>query len=292
MQVAAHALISPSLPTNESLPVTKPTQKLFRREALTAPAMRCGCNLAQSRYARLPGRNGRRADTVTGARRILLVDDDATLIEMLSEQLRQQEDFATSTADTAERGIELAKAEHFDVIILDVGLPDMDGRDACRAMRRLGVKCPIIMLTGADTEADTILGLEAGANDYITKPFRLGVFLARLRAHIRQHERSDDAVFTIGPYTFKPSGKLLVNNETQKKIRLTDKETAILKFLYRAGSRVISRDVLLDEVWGYNAGVTTHTLETHVYRLRQKIERDPSRARILVTEAGGYRLVP
>ena len=229
---------------------------------------------------------------MTGARRILLVDDDATLIEMLSEQLRQQEDFATSTADTAERGIELAKAEHFDVIILDVGLPDMDGRDACRAMRRLGVKCPIIMLTGADTEADTILGLEAGANDYITKPFRLGVFLARLRAHIRQHERSDDAVFTIGPYTFKPSGKLLVNNETQKKIRLTDKETAILKFLYRAGSRVISRDVLLDEVWGYNAGVTTHTLETHVYRLRQKIERDPSRARILVTEAGGYRLVP
>jgi DNA-binding response OmpR family regulator len=148
------------------------------------------------------------------------------------------------------------------------------------------------MLTGADTDVDAILGLEAGANDYITKPFRLGVFLARLRAHIRQHERSDDAVFTIGPYSFKPGAKLLVNPATRKKIRLTDKETAILKYLYRSGSRVISRDVLLDEVWGYNAGVTTHTLETHVYRLRQKIEDDPSRARILVTEAGGYRLVP
>jgi DNA-binding response OmpR family regulator len=154
------------------------------------------------------------------------------------------------------------------------------------------VKSPIIMLTGADTDADAILGLDSGANDYVTKPFRLGVLLARLRAHIRQHERSDDAVFTIGPYSFQPSAKLLVNYETNKKIRLTDKETAILKYLYRSGNRIISRDVLLDEVWGYNAGVTTHTLETHVYRLRQKIEPDPSHASLLVTEAGGYRLVP
>jgi DNA-binding response OmpR family regulator len=228
---------------------------------------------------------------VTGARRVLLVDDDATLLEMLSEQLGMHDEFHPSTADTAAKGIALAKAEHFDVIILDVGLPDMDGREVCRVLRQSAVKCPIIMLTGADTEADTILGLEAGANDYITKPFRLGVFLARLRAHIRQHERSDDAVFTIGPYVFKPSAKVLVNNVTRKKIRLTDKETAILKYLYRSGNKVISRDVLLDEVWGYNAGVTTHTLETHVYRLRQKIEADPSRAQILVTEVGGYRLV-
>jgi DNA-binding response OmpR family regulator len=228
----------------------------------------------------------------TATRRALLVDDDATLLEMLSEQLGLLAEFATITADTAARALEVCKTEQFDVIILDIGLPDMDGRDTCRLLRGMGVKCPIIMLTGADTEGDTILGLEAGANDYITKPFRLGVFLARLRAHIRQHERSDDAVFTIGPYTFKPAAKLLINNQTRKKIRLTDKETSILKYLYRSGSRVITRDVLLDEVWGYNAGVTTHTLETHVYRLRQKIELDPSRARILVTEAGGYRLVP
>lgn len=229
---------------------------------------------------------------MTATRRVLLVDDDETLLEMLAEQLRAHEDFATTTAGTAGKALDLVKTTHFDVVILDVGLPDMDGRDACRLMRSSGVKCPIIMLTGADTEADTITGLEAGANDYITKPFRLGVFAARLRAHIRQHERSDDAVFTIGHYAFKPGAKLLVNPSTRKKIRLTDKETAILKYLYRAGNRVISRDVLLDEVWGYNAGVTTHTLETHVYRLRQKIETDPSRAQILVTEAGGYRLVP
>lgn len=224
-------------------------------------------------------------------KRILLVDDDPTLREMLSEQLLLHEEFSTVAVETGAQAIALAEADPFDIIILDVGLPDMDGRDVCRSMRRAGVKSPVIMLTGADTDADTILGLDSGANDYIAKPFRLGVLLARLRAHIRQHERSDDAVFVIGPYTFQPSAKLLVHERTHKKVRLTDKEAAILKYLYRAGNRVISRDVLLDEVWGYNAGVTTHTLETHVYRLRQKIEPDPSEATLLVTEAGGYRLI-
>jgi DNA-binding response OmpR family regulator len=229
---------------------------------------------------------------MTSGKKILIVDDDATLLEMLGEQLQLHEEFSTVGAKTATEAIDLAKEDYFDVILLDVGLPDMDGREVCRLMRRNGVTSPIIMLTGADTDADTILGLDAGANDYITKPFRLGVLLARLRAHIRQHERSDVAVFTIGPYTFQPSNKLLVNDTDEKKVRLTDKETAILKYLYRAGDKVVSRDVLLDEVWGYNASVTTHTLETHVYRLRQKIEADPSSAKILVTEPGGYRLVP
>ena len=225
-------------------------------------------------------------------KKILLIDDDDALRDSLSEQLRLHEEFVTTEATSAADALEATKDEYFDAILLDVGLPDMDGREVCRLMRRSGVKSPIIMLTGADTDADTILGLDSGANDYITKPFRLGVLLARLRAHIRQHERSDDAVFTIGPYTFQPSNKLLVNNEDEKKVRLTDKETAILKHLYRSGAKVVSREVLLDEVWGYNASVTTHTLETHVYRLRQKIEADPSNALILITEPGGYRLVP
>jgi len=229
---------------------------------------------------------------MTVGKQILIVDDDTTLVEMLSEQLQLHEEFATISAESGAAALELVKKEYYDVIILDVGLPDMDGREVCRLMRRNGVRSPIIMLTGADTDADTILGLDAGANDYITKPFRLGVLLARLRAHIRQHERSDDAVFTIGPYTFQPANKLLLNTSDNKKFRLTDKETAILKYLYRAGDRIVGRDVLLDEVWGYNANVTTHTLETHVYRLRQKIEPDPSSAQILVTEPGGYRLVP
>jgi DNA-binding response OmpR family regulator len=159
-------------------------------------------------------------------------------------------------------------------------------------MRRNGFKSPIIMLTGADSDADTILGLESGANDYIVKPFRLGVLLARIRAQLRQHEQSEDAVFTIGPYSFRPAAKLMVDGDNGQKVRLTEKETSILKYLYRTGDKVVGRDVLLNEVWGYNAGVTTHTLETHIYRLRQKIERDPSNAKLLVTEPGGYRLVP
>lgn len=229
---------------------------------------------------------------MTTGKRILLADDDTALLDMLAEQLELHEEFSIAKAATGARSLELAKGEHFDVIILDVGLPDMDGREVCRLLRRAGVKSPIIMLTGADTDADTILGLDAGANDYITKPFRLGVLLARLRAHIRQHELSDDAVFAIGPYTFHPGNKMLVEGQTNKKVRLTDKEAAILKYLYRAGDHVVSRETLLGEVWGYNAGVTTHTLETHVYRLRQKIESDPSSAVLLVTEPGGYRLAP
>ena len=227
---------------------------------------------------------------MSGGKRILIVDDDEPFLQMLAEQLQLHEEFATDCATSGAQALERVKTGYFDVIILDVGLADIDGREVCRLMRRAGVKSPIIMLTGADTDADTILGLDSGANDYITKPFRLGVLLARLRAHIRQHERSDDAVFAIGPYTFQPSAKLLLDEARRKKIRLTDKETAILKYLYRTGDKVVSREVLLDEVWGYNAGVTTHTLETHVYRLRQKIERDPANARILVTEPGGYRL--
>lgn len=225
-------------------------------------------------------------------KKILLVDDDDPLRQSLGEQLRLHEEFETIEVDTGAAAIDITKSDHFDAILLDVGLPDMDGREVCRLLRRNGVKSPVIMLTAAESDADTILGLDAGANDYVTKPFRLGVLLARLRAQLRQHEQSEDAVFTIGPYTFRPSAKVLIHGETQRKVRLTEKETSILKYLYRNGSKVVGRDVLLNEVWGYNAGVTTHTLETHVYRLRQKIEADPSNAEILVTEPGGYRLIP
>ena len=226
------------------------------------------------------------------ARSVLLVDDDESLRRSLSEQLDLHEEFVTTQAESGARALELAKENHYDAILLDIGLPDLDGREVYKLMRRAGVKAPIIMLTAQDTDADTILGLESGANDYVTKPFRLGVLVARLRAHLRQHEQSEDAVFSIGPYSFQPSAKLLLDEERGQKIRLTEKETSILKYLYRAGPKVVKRETLLSEVWGYNSGLTTHTLETHVYRLRQKIERDPSSSVILVTEPGGYRLVP
>ena len=225
-------------------------------------------------------------------KKILLVDDDEDLREALGEQLVMTEDFDVFEAGNGAEAMTKVKDTIYDLIILDVGLPDTDGRELCRLMRKQGVKAPILMLTGHDGDADTILGLDAGANDYVTKPFKFPVLLARIRAQLRQHEQSEDAVFSIGPYTFKPSSKLLLDEEKNSKVRLTEKETAILKYLYRAGDKVIARDTLLGEVWGYNAGVTTHTLETHVYRLRQKIERDPSNAELLVTEPGGYRLVP
>ena len=225
-------------------------------------------------------------------RKILIVDDDPALRHSLAEQLEQHGEFSAVESDTAVEALATAGRERFDAILLDIGLPDMDGRELCRRMRSGGVSAPIVMLTAADSEADTVTGLDAGANDYVTKPFRLSVLLARLRAHFRQSEHSDDAVLTIGPYTFQPGAKLMIDGGARKKVRLTEKETAILKYLYRAGDRVIGRDTLLGEVWGYNAGVTTHTLETHVYRLRQKIERDPAHAEILLTEPGGYRLMP
>lgn len=225
-------------------------------------------------------------------RRILIVDDDEALRASLCEQLQLRGEFITVSAASGAAALKVAEGQDFDAVIMDVGLPDIGGHEACRLMRCRGVKAPILMLTRQVTDSDQALILNAGANDYVAKPFRLNVLLARLRAQLRRHERSDDATFTIGPYSFRPGAKLLLREGDGKKVQLTEKETAILTYLHRAGDKVVARDTLLNEVWGYNPNMTTHTLETHVYRLRQKIEGDPSRAKILVTEPGGYKLVP
>src|SRR3954470_374513 len=225
------------------------------------------------------------------ARRLLVVDDDQDLRDTLTEQLALYDEFEILSADTAASAIDQAKADRIDLAIVDIALPDMDGREAVKIMRRNGFRSPIIMLTGQASEGDTALAREAGPIDYVVKPFKFAVLLARIRAHLRSHEASEDAVFQIGPYTFRPGAKLLVG-ERGSKLKLTEKETAILRFLYRAGRQVVGRDTLLAEVWGYNAQVTTHTLETHIYRLRQKIEPNPATASILVTEGGGYKLLP
>jgi DNA-binding response OmpR family regulator len=228
----------------------------------------------------------------TGLHPVLIVDDDRVLRTTLVEQLRAEGGFAPIEAETGAAALAAIGVPNarFDAILLDVGLPDGDGRDLCASLRRQGVKVPIIMLTGADAEADVIRGLDAGANDYIAKPFRIGELLARLRAQMRIFENSEDATFSIGPYSFRPSAKQLLDAARNRKVRLTEKESAILKYLYRAGGRPVARQVLLNEVWGYNSAVTTHTLETHIYRLRQKIEADPGNAQLLLTEGGGYRL--
>jgi DNA-binding response OmpR family regulator len=223
-------------------------------------------------------------------RKILIVDDDSELRDALTEQLSLHEEFDAVAVENGTGAVQAAKVEQIDLVIMDVGLPDIDGRDAVRILRKNGFKAPILMLTAHDTDSDTILGFESGANDYVTKPFRFGVLLARIRALLRQHDASDDGIFTIGPYTFRPSSKLLLNPKGNK-VRLTVKETAILRYLYRVGERPVARETMLQEVWGYHSEVTTHTLETHIYRLRQKIEKDVATPVILVTESQGYKLV-
>ena len=222
----------------------------------------------------------------------MIVDDDEALSATLAEQLSLEGEFSIAEAPSLSAAEAMLSAEgaRFDLVLLDITLPDGDGRDFCARMRRLGHRMPVVMLTGSDSEADVVSGLDAGANDYIAKPFRLAELLARIRAQLRGYDSSEDAVFKVGPYLFRPSAKQLHDPERGRRIRLTEKEAAILKFLYRAGGAPVSRTVLLNDVWGYNSNVTTHTLETHIYRLRQKIEPNPTEARLLVTETGGYRL--
>lgn len=221
---------------------------------------------------------------------ILLADDDAALRQTLTEQLRLDPEMVVREVDSAAAALAAARAERFDAALLDSGLPDLDGRALCRALRAEGLDGPVILMTApADADEDPA---GCGATESIAKPFRLGVLLARLRALLRRSAETDGAGLAIGPYRFLPTAKLLLDDGRQRRIRLTEKESQILAYLHRADGRTIDRDTLLGEVWGYNEGVTTHTLETHVYRLRRKIERDPARAEILVTEPGGYRLVP
>lgn len=227
-------------------------------------------------------------------RPILLVEDDNALREVLADHFTSTDlfhIFEAATLAEARRHLDAPDAR-FDCIILDIGLPDGDGRDFCAQIRKQGHSMPVIMLTGASNETDVISGLDAGANDYVVKPFRFNELLARLQAQLRLFDTTENAVFTLGPYTFRPGAKLLIGENNKKRVRLTAKEVGILRFLYRNANRVVSRKTLLDEVWGYHAGATTHTLETHIYRLRQKIEVDPTKAQLLVTESGGYKLKP
>ena len=223
-------------------------------------------------------------------KRILLVDDEDDLRKALAEQFLITEEFHVFEASSGKETLDRFCDDAFDIIILDIGLPDMDGLELCKLLRRQGSKCPILMLTVQDTDFETILGVDAGANDYLIKPFKFPVLLARIRSQLRQFEQSEEATFTLGPYSFRPTAKILINSKDQK-IRLTEKETNILKFLLHANNTIVPREILLHEVWGYNAGVTTHTLETHIYRLRQKIEPDPSQVSLLLTEPGGYKIV-
>lgn len=226
----------------------------------------------------------------TTEKNVLIVGPHAAERSFLKDALSLHEDLIGIEAETGFSALELIEREQIRATLIDVDLSDMDGRDLCRLMRRRGIKIPIILLSVHSTDSDIILGLDNGASDYVTKPFRTNLLLARLRAQCRYFEQLDDAIFPIGPYVFRPSTKMLTDRKTAKKIHLTERETAILKCLYRRDGRPAQLNMLLGEVWGRKTAVSPHALETHIYRLRKKLEPDPKKVQLLFTESGGYRL--
>ncbi len=220
------------------------------------------------------------------AKTILLVDGDSAFSQTLGEQLTLGGEYTCLYADDMVSSFAVLREQTVDLALVDaVAL--------LRQVRADGFALPVIVMSGAD-DVESDPDNELDPVDYVSKPFRIGDLLTRIRALLRAQEQSEDVFLRLGPYRFYAGTKMLVIDDAavDRKVRLTEKETDILKYLYGVGAQVVSREVLLTEVWGYNSGVTTHTLETHIYRLRQKIEADPSHAQLLVTDAGGYRLVP
>jgi DNA-binding response OmpR family regulator len=213
------------------------------------------------------------------AKRVLLVDEDVVLRASLAEQLAREGSYAVIEAASGAEARGLAKDGGYAFAIIDQSLADGGGDALVQDLKTSGFDAPILFLSEQDGPTPPV--------EHIEKPFRFAALLAHLNAHLGRHASSDETPFEIGPYLFRPGAKLLVQGE--RKVRLTEKETDILKFLHAAGTTV-PRETLLHEVWGYNPAVTTHTLETHIYRLRKKIEENPGEARILLTEGGGYRL--
>jgi DNA-binding response OmpR family regulator len=223
-------------------------------------------------------------------RKILVVDDDSELRRVLAEQLEMYE-FSVGQAERAGAALELSKRDLFGAILLDVNLADINGHELCRLLRRSGIRAPILMMTGAPSDADAILCFECGASDYIRKPFRFSVLLARLRAQLRLNEQ-DETAHSIDRFAFRPSGRVLLDADARKEVELTARETELLKYLYRLRGRSVGRETLLRDVWGYSPDAATHTVEQAVYRLRKKLELDPSHPQILVRDGEGYRLMP
>ncbi len=222
--------------------------------------------------------------------RLLIIDNDALLISLLEEQFKLHGEFQYSHATDSAAARELCAAHLFDLILVSADMPDAAGFTFCRESRAQDMCIPLIMLGASTQEAEMHeFAVRDMINAYMIKPFRFGALLASIRTQLRAHEKSEAADYKIGPYRFVHAQRLLLHDDGSK-IRLTEKEAHIISYLHRAGDAV-GREQLLHEVWGYNASVTTHTLETHIYRLRRKIEADPTKAEILITAPEGYRLI-
>ena len=222
--------------------------------------------------------------------RILIVDDEPQMVRGLEDNLRF-EGYQTLSAGDGRTGLALAVAEAPDLILLDVMMPGMSGWDVCRELRAKGLFMPVIMLTARGEEADRVQGLELGADDYVTKPFGLRELLARIRAVLRRPgARPKVEEYAFGDVRVQTRARLAF--KAGREVKLTRKEFDLLRYLVEFRGEVITRDRLLDEVWGYDHFPTTRTVDTHILRLRQKFEDDPERPRHIVTVHGqGYRLL-
>ena len=222
--------------------------------------------------------------------RILIVDDEPEMVRGLEDNLRF-EGYQTIAASDGKRGLALALSEAPDLILLDVMMPGMSGWDLCRELRARGLDTPVIMLTARGEEVDRVLGLELGADDYVTKPFSLRELMARIRAVLRRPgPRQKFEEFAFGDVRVHLRARQAFKGG--REVRLTRKEFDLLRYLVEHPGEVITRDRLLDEVWGYERFPTTRTVDTHILRLRQKFEDDPERpAHILTAHGQGYRFV-
>lgn len=223
--------------------------------------------------------------------RILIADEDESGRRSLCEAMRRRGDFILEEVPAAEEALGRLGSEHFDLVMLSMTLPDMCGPEFCRRARGLNVAVPLVVLSNTPDEEDAIMALDSGANDVLSKRTSTEVLLARIRAHRRQYERSSDAKLRIGHQFFFPATRLLVDASSGRKVKLTAFEAALLRHLHQARGRIVTREDLLRDVWSYAAGVTTHTLETHVYRLRQKLEQQPNDPLFILTRETGYQLV-
>ena len=223
------------------------------------------------------------------AHHLLIVSPEHSSHQSPLRQLALYDEFVIAWAGSAAEAMGLLADNHHTAVLVDAPLPDLDEAAFCRQVRRQGTRTPMLVL-GSGNEAAVILALEAGAIDYLAKPVRANLLMARLRAHLRQYEHCEAASIPMGRFVLRVAEKLLLDIAGNKEIRLTARETDLLKYLHRAGDRTVSQSRLLTDVWGYHASVDTHTVQTHVHRLRRKIGDDRRGGGLIVTDGHGYRL--
>ena len=223
--------------------------------------------------------------------KVLIIEDEPNMVLGLKDSC-EYEGYEVSVARDGKEGLQKALTEKVDIILLDVMLPVMSGIDVCRTLRTRGIETPILMLTARSQEIDKVVGLEVGADDYVTKPFSIKELLARIRAHLR---RAAKQVVDLESCTFgdvELNFKKYVAHKRGEALELSAREFEILRYLIRHRGDIVTRDQLLDEVWGYDSTPVTRTVDNHIARLRQKIEQDPSAPQHIITvHRIGYRFI-